>query len=515
MRNELLGRSGQAAAAVLLVLAFVLIAVPGLSSRPFDKHEALVLQTATEMQTRDDWLVPYFNQQPRLNKPPLSYWATLGVARLRSGDPAAAITILDARMPSLLAALATVVLLVLLGSHLAGRTAGLLAGAIYTASPALGFFAQDARPDTLYAFLCFAAITSLLLAADCVAPMRRRLGLWVGWTLFGLAVLAKGPHIPLFLLIALLIALRLVPSTAPPDTVPLAPGWRATLRRVRPLAGLVLVLLISIPWWWAMRSRIDPAMLADSQLTGTLYQPALSGLRQAHRELLGPMLQLLPWSLIPLIQWRRSLNLLGRSPTLRRLAILGLVPSALLLLAPQHRWHYSLPMLPFLALLISMVVLDGLSSISTRAARRRRIALAATFGLVVMLLGANSSFGILWDRIRYDREHNLAVLVEPPYRSLPILATLSIESAYEIAVATSGRRVLQLAEAEAIADQLRAAGPGCVLLILPSAELDRTGVRQSMIELRRWSERGRELSVMLVAAAGDASDACPSPGSGS
>ena len=513
MASEFFGRHGQVAVAALLVLAFVLIALPGLSSRPFDKHEALVLQTAREMQLRDDWLVPYFNQQPRLNKPPLSYWATLGLARLRSGGSPASITILDARLPSLLASLGVVLVLVLLGTHLADRTTGLLAGAIYIASPALGFFAQDARPDTLYAFLCFAAFSALLTAAECAAPVRRALGLWGGWTLFGLAVLAKGPHIPLFLLIALLLALRTVPSPAlaPPSCD--QEGWRTTLRRIRPAAGLTLALLISVPWWWALQNRIDPAVLADSQLAGELYQPAWHGLRQVYRELLGPILLLLPWSLIPLIQWRRSKTLLGRSPAARRIAILGLVPIALLLLAPQHRWHYSQPMIPFLALLISMVILGERNAFTSRASPRTRLALATSFGLMLALLWANSSFGILWDRVRYERDLNLEVLVEAPYQSLPILVTHSIESAYEIAVAKSGRRVTQVAEPEGVSDRARASGASCVLVILPSTDLGRLGTERPPLELRRWPDRGKSLSVVLLTTRGSAADDCSRPGS--
>ena len=39
------------------------------------------------MAERADWLVPYFNGEPRLTKPPLSYWATGGAAWI-DGTPA-------------------------------------------------------------------------------------------------------------------------------------------------------------------------------------------------------------------------------------------------------------------------------------------------------------------------------------------------------------------------------------------------------------------------------------------
>ena len=66
---------------IVLALA-VAIGVAGMTTLPPDEHEVLVLRTATEMHARGDWIVPYFNGEPRLNKPPVSYWLTAAVATL-------------------------------------------------------------------------------------------------------------------------------------------------------------------------------------------------------------------------------------------------------------------------------------------------------------------------------------------------------------------------------------------------------------------------------------------------
>lgn len=43
-------------------------------SSVWDANEAFYVQTPREMLQRGDWVVPYFNGEPRVNKPPLSYW---------------------------------------------------------------------------------------------------------------------------------------------------------------------------------------------------------------------------------------------------------------------------------------------------------------------------------------------------------------------------------------------------------------------------------------------------------
>ena len=44
---------------------------------PLETHEAFVARSAEEMFAGDSWLVPRFNDQPRLKKPPLSYWLVM------------------------------------------------------------------------------------------------------------------------------------------------------------------------------------------------------------------------------------------------------------------------------------------------------------------------------------------------------------------------------------------------------------------------------------------------------
>ena len=49
----------------------------------WDSNEAFYVETPREMMKTGDMTIPYFNQEFRLNKPPLTYW--LGVCAYRAG----------------------------------------------------------------------------------------------------------------------------------------------------------------------------------------------------------------------------------------------------------------------------------------------------------------------------------------------------------------------------------------------------------------------------------------------
>ena len=45
----------------------------------WDANEAFYVETPREMIERGDFVVPFFNYEPRLNKPVLSYWIVAGL----------------------------------------------------------------------------------------------------------------------------------------------------------------------------------------------------------------------------------------------------------------------------------------------------------------------------------------------------------------------------------------------------------------------------------------------------
>ncbi len=312
----------------------LVIGLAAIARLPIDEHEALVLRTAEEMTARGDWVVPWFNDAPRLNKPPLSYWLTAAVAAA-AGD-AGTVAAWHGRGVSLLAGLGVLWLTLGLGRALYDRETALTGAGLLVTSAAFFTYTHDARPDLLYTFLCTAAIAAMVSAVR-APPPRCGARMLVMWACLALATLAKGPHVPLMLLAAFVAWL----------------AWRdglAGVARLRPLAGALLFILIAAPWWVALWLRM-PHALAESQLAGSLLQPGAGHLFDGYY-LYRPLQLVLPWlPLFPLAWWWAL-----REPGVARTGsgLLGLTLAAAVVgfsLGPQQRYFYLLPLLAPMCLL--------------------------------------------------------------------------------------------------------------------------------------------------------------------
>ncbi|MGH8583855.1 MAG: ArnT family glycosyltransferase [Gammaproteobacteria bacterium] len=330
----------------MLALAGTSIDV-GTTTLPLDGHEVLVARTAQEMYLRGDWIVPYFNGEPRLTKPPLSYWLTALVAWFDASR--SHIRPWHARMPSMLAAFGVIGVTLWLGRLLADRATALLAGWIVAGSAGLFIFGRDARPDLLYAFWCSLGYGAFVAAWQGLEQGRSQPGYsYLMWCSYALATLTKGPQIPAMALLGCALFCwhqRL--------------GWRAGLRLFRPLAGVAVFTAITVPWWFMLHQALGGAGLHGTQLSGTLLRPDPGRLFNFYY-FYRPLQLVLPWALL----WPATLWLFmhkTRAPGTVLLGLLVGVSAALLNLGPQQRWLYMLPLLPALGLLIAFGV-QGLAA---------------------------------------------------------------------------------------------------------------------------------------------------------
>src|SRR6266851_3102594 len=86
----------------ILFFACVLFHVAGTWSLPLiDRDEPRFAEASREMIERGNYIVPYFNNQLRLDKPPLTYWAQVASYRIFGENDFAA------RFPSAIAAALT------------------------------------------------------------------------------------------------------------------------------------------------------------------------------------------------------------------------------------------------------------------------------------------------------------------------------------------------------------------------------------------------------------------------
>ncbi|MBI4696238.1 MAG: glycosyltransferase family 39 protein [Gammaproteobacteria bacterium] len=319
-----------------LVVLGIGVALPGSTTVPLESHEIYVAQTAREMATRGDWLVPHFNGQPRLQKPPLSYWA--------AGAAAGAFGILpdvgplQARLPSILAGAGLVLATALAGAAIYGRATAALAALLLATSAGFAGHTHDARPDMLYACWNAAGYCAFVLAA------RRRPGAWyyslAMWLAYGAAVMTKGPQVPAMLVVASVIVLKREGRS-----------WRELAAVLRPLLGAAVLAAICLPWWQAVAHGVGRHGVQTSQLGGSLLVPDAKHFGSPYY-FYRPLQLLVPWVPLALLAVPCLVRREERA-ALRLLGVPVLVAAIAFSLGHQYRYFYMLPLLPLLCLLVA------------------------------------------------------------------------------------------------------------------------------------------------------------------
>jgi len=106
-----------------------------------DRDEPRFAEASREMIERGDYIVPHFNNQVRLDKPPLTYWAQTASYFLFGQNDFAA------RFPSALAAALTALSIFAWGSRIGGDKLGWWAAIIFTLSLQTFLHAKAAVAD--------------------------------------------------------------------------------------------------------------------------------------------------------------------------------------------------------------------------------------------------------------------------------------------------------------------------------------------------------------------------------
>jgi 4-amino-4-deoxy-L-arabinose transferase-like glycosyltransferase len=333
---------GRMLAIILLVWLSLLVWA---NTIPIDDHEAYVLQTTREMAVTGDWIVPYFNEEPRLNKPPLNYWLTLGISRV---DPLGTdVEPWHGRMVSLFGGLFLLLLTAYTGSRLYGDRVGFLAAVLLIGTKGFTDFSLNARPDFLYTTFCVAQLFAWVASwrAGDNTPAQR-LGAGLGWLCAALATLTKGPQVPAIFLLGFLLFL-------------LCDGERhRVLKILRPFSGLALALALCLPWWFLLQNRLEGLAvdLGKTQLSGSLLM-MLSDWKEilSLYYLKRLAILLLPASLtLPLLLYLNRKQWCRPGKSARLLLYVGMIMLIIFTVAGHYRSHYMLPLLPPAALLIGV-----------------------------------------------------------------------------------------------------------------------------------------------------------------
>ena len=187
-----------------LSLLAVFLFVPTLVTRDFwlfnEGRRAII---ALEMLRDGDWVIPQLMGKPIVTKPPLFYWLEALSFMITGSHSDWA-----ARLPSVLAALAGLIVFCRLMTLLLGRGWGLLATLMLAVTPIFHSMASCAEPEMVFTLGGMIAMLGLAEAIK-LDPQRRR-----GFILFfagiSVALMAKGPIVPAIVLLTALAALPLI-----------------------------------------------------------------------------------------------------------------------------------------------------------------------------------------------------------------------------------------------------------------------------------------------------------------
>ena len=350
------------ARAVALLVLFCLIAfLPGFFQiPPVDRDEARFAQASKQMIETGQYVDIKFQNEVRYKKPIGIYW--LQVAAVKTGEalgvPEAETTIWLYRLPSLFGAIGAVLMTYWAALAFVGRRSALLAALIMASSILLGVEARLATTDASLLFYCVAAMGAL---ARVYLSKRRHPEVPVGWTspailwtAMAVGILIKGPLIVMFVVL----------TAATLSIVDRSARWLGALR---PLPGILWMLLLVLPWFLAILAKSGMTFFTDA-VGHDMLAKVTSG-QEAHGAPPGYYL-LLFWvtfwpgavlaGLAAPAVWKAR-----REPGARFL-LAWLIPSWLVFEAVMTKLpHYVLPLYPAIAILIAGIV-EGGGLIKTR-----------------------------------------------------------------------------------------------------------------------------------------------------
>ncbi len=362
---------------VVFMCALVLIGL-GIGLRdPWPADEPRFALIAQEMLQTGQFWIPHRAGELYPDKPPIFMWASaLAIAATGSVR-------LGFLLPSLLAALGTLLLVMDLSRRLYGKRIAGLAGAAMLATILFVMQAKSAQIDMLLTFFTTLGAYGFLRHA-LLGPAR---GWWlIGWAAIGLGILTKGVGI---------LPLLLLPAWA----------WLAWRGKAQALAwkdvGLGLATLLGVLAVWGLPMIAmatfgnDPALAAyrDNILfkqTGERYVSAWHHVKPWWYYLVS----VLPWAWMPLVlalpwavpAWARRLRRLDARMLLPLSGVVLIV--VFFSLSPGKRGVYILPSIPLLVLALAPLLPGLLGKRSLHWLGAGVLACLGGFFLVAGLLGA-------------------------------------------------------------------------------------------------------------------------------
>ncbi|MEN6475485.1 MAG: glycosyltransferase family 39 protein [Syntrophaceae bacterium] len=220
---------------VAIIIAAVVLLATHIGARAlWDPDEGRYAEMGREVLVLKDWVTPHLNYLLYFEKPMLFVWME-ALSQKAFGVNAAA-----ARIPPLICALGIVWLIWLIASRQWGRRAGLVASVALLTSTEFFVLANAVDINMPLAFFITATLAFFWLGHFQNRPRYY----YLAWICAGLATLTKGPVG--FILPAVTVMLYII-----------ATRQFKLILQVKPLTGLIVFLLVTVPWF-ALVCRRNP-----------------------------------------------------------------------------------------------------------------------------------------------------------------------------------------------------------------------------------------------------------------
>jgi 4-amino-4-deoxy-L-arabinose transferase-like glycosyltransferase len=311
-----------------------------------DRDEPRFAQATKQMLKTGDLISIRFQDEARNKKPVGIYWMQSSVVRAAEvvGVTHARSSIWVYRLPSLMGAIAAVLLTYWAALAFAGRRTALLAGLLFACTLIIGVEARLAKTD---AVVCATVVGAM--GAMARVYLGQTAGLWrlavIFWTAIGLGLLVKGPITPMVPLLAL-IALGIKDRSI---------TWA---RGLKPLVGLAWALALVTPWFILIMIETDGAFLRDS--VGRDMLGKVSSGKESHG---APPLTYFAafwataWPMAPFAALAAPFVWAQRRSRQIAFLLAWLVPTWIVFeLTPTKLPHYVMPLYPAIAIICALAI---------------------------------------------------------------------------------------------------------------------------------------------------------------
>lgn len=373
---------------VILALACLLAFLPGLAALPpTDRDESRYVQATKQMLETGDYIDIRNQETPRYKKPIGIYWLQTVAVKLTGQGPEA--EVYAYRLASVAAGVVAVVTIASLGSFMFGPLAGFAAGLLLLGLLGLGIEARLAKTDAT--LLAFTLVAQSALARFYLLPRQgeaiARRWWWIFWLGLSAGILVKGPITPLVLVLTLAGILIFDKD-------------RAWLRNLKPLRGLLLLILVVVPWFLAITIKSGGAFWVESVGRDLLGKVATG--QESHGAppgyyMITYSLYMWPFGLLAIHGGLKALNRF-REPKLLFLLSWYIPLWIFFELVSTKLPHYTLPAYPALLLLGAWALFTPDGRETTMKVWQVWVSRLTLFGLAVvtLLLVGLSTFGVAW-----------------------------------------------------------------------------------------------------------------------